>query len=289
MKVELHAVRLPDVKAGDDIGELICQNFDVADGDVVVVTSKIVSKAEGRVVRLEDVVPSDKAQEIAEKLGKPAEIVELIMQTSDVVGALPVLELVKQGAIDVRMLSCNEAKALKVLETDASLLITLLNGSLYTDAGIDASNVPPGYVALPPADPMESARRIRESIRSRSGKNVAVLISDTEVFIGGSIGVCRGYAGICPVTRKFGSEDMYGKPKWGGADALVHEICCAASLLMGQTSEGIAAVVIRGIEYEEECEFEPVDLEAVVRIIVRENAKLFGMRKIIGTLLRLLK
>ena len=176
-----------------------------------------------------------------------------------------------------------------VLERDKSLLLTLVGGSIYTDAGVDFSNVPPGYAVLPPENPNKSAKRIRESIKMISGKDVAVLISDTEVFVGGSIEVCRGYAGICPVKRRFGEEDIYGRAKYGGCEALAHEICCAASLLMGQAGEGIPVVVIRGMNYEKSCSVPEPDLEKAIKILLRENVKLIGLRKVISALYNLTK
>ncbi len=289
MKLELFGVKLPEIKVGDDIGKLICESFELRDGDIVVITSKIVSKAEGRIVKIDEVKPSKEAEEIAKKVGKSAKLVELILRNSRVIGTIPVFELVKRRIFDPRMLSEDVDAALRVLERDKSLLLTIVNSSIYSDAGIDLSNVPPGYAALPPADPIKSARKIRESIRSFSGKDVAVLISDTEIFIGGSIEVCRGYAGICPVKRKFGEKDIYGKPKWGGCEALVHEICCAASLLMGQSSESVPVVVIRGLSYERKCEIKESNLYEALKIVARENAKLFGIRKIIGAVLQFLK
>lgn len=108
--------------------------------------------------------------------------------------------------------------------------------------------MPAGYAVLPPENPNESAKRIRESIMAASGKDVAVLISDTEAFVGGSIEVCRGYAGICPVKRSFGEKDIYRRAKYGESEALAHEICCAASLLMGQAGEGILCCDSQGFE-----------------------------------------
>ncbi|WP_456469559.1 coenzyme F420-0:L-glutamate ligase [Archaeoglobus sp.] len=287
--IELLGVKLPEIKPGDDIGRLICEAFSVEDQDVIVVTSKIVSKAEGRLVKLEDVIPSAEAEKLAKRTGKPAKLVELIIRNAKVVALIPVFSFIQEGAVDPRTLSDDVGKVFTVLERDKSLLLTLVGGSIYTDAGVDFSNVPPGYAILPPENPNKSAKKIRESIKMTSGKDVAVLISDTEVFIGGSIEVCRGYAGICPVKRRFGEEDIYGREKYGGCEALAHEICCAASLLMGQAGEGIPVVVIRGLNYEKSCSVPEPDLEKAIKILLRENVKLIGLRNIISALYNLLK
>jgi len=289
MKLEIFGVKLPEIKKGDNIGELVCENFDLKDGDVVVVTSKIVSKAEGRFVKISEIKPTKDAINLAKKAGKPPELVELILRNSRVVGIIPVHDLVSRGLFDPQGLSKNPELALKVLEKDKSLLITLVNSSIYTDAGIDASNVPEGYFALPPKDPMRSAEAIRESILNHSGKRVAVLISDTEVFLNGSIEVCRGYSGICPVKREFGEPDIYGKPKWGGCEALIHEICCAASLIIGQSHEGIPVVVLRGLKYEDDCKIKSISLENIFRAFIKENIKFIGAGKIMRFVFDFLK
>lgn len=284
--IKLIGIELPEVKPGDDIGRLICERAELEDCDVVVVASKIVSKAEGRLVKVDDITPSKEAERLARKTGKPAELVELIMRNSEIVGVIPVFSIIKEGAVDAKMLS-EKVETAAILERDKSLLVTLVGKSVYTDAGIDFSNAPAGYAVLPPENPNESARRIRESIMSASGRDVAVLISDTEAFVGGSIEVCRGYAGICPVKRSFGEEDIYGRAKYGGSEALAHEICCAASLLMGQAKERIPVVVVRGLRYERDCDFQEMDLEKAFRIIVRENARLLGVRGILLNLFRI--
>jgi len=243
-KIEIFGVSLPEIREGDNIAKLIVERFQLEDGDIVVITSKIVSKAKGLVVRLDSITPSEEAVRIAEKVGKDARLVELILRRGKIIGIIPVYALA--SSIDISAISDNPKLALELMKKDQTLLLTLVNGQIYSDAGIDASNHPEGFVSIPP-DAMEAAREIREEIARISGRDVAVLIADTEVFFGGSLDVCRGYAGIHPVSREFGREDRFGRPKYGGVDAIVHELCCAAALLFGQTSAGIPVAVIRGV------------------------------------------
>ncbi len=99
---------------------------------------------------------------MAKKTGKPAKLVELIMRNAKIVGVIPIFSLINKGVVDARVLFDDVEMAKAVLERDKSLLVTLVGKSLYTDAGIDFSNAPMGYAVLPPENPKESARRIRE-------------------------------------------------------------------------------------------------------------------------------
>jgi len=288
MKIEIYGIRLPEIKKGDNIGKIICENFKLKDGDIVVVTSKIVSKAEGRYIKLDEIKVSKDAEKIAEKVGKDAKIVEIILRLSKIVGTIPLYRLVVEGIIDLKDISKSPQEALKLIEKDKCLLITLIDNQIYTDAGIDFSNCPLGYVCLPPEDPMRSAKKIREEVKECSSKNVAVLISDTEVFFGGSLEVCRGYAGICPTKREFAAPDIYGRLKYGGAEALVHEICNAASLVMGQTTEKVPVAVVRGVIYED-CKVKDIDYKKALKIIAKENAKLIGTKSILKFIIDLMR
>ena len=138
--IKLIGIELPEIKPGDDVGRLICERVDLEDHDVVVVTSKVVSKAEGRLVKVNDITPSKEVEKLAKKTGKPVELVELIMRNSEIVGVIPVFSLINDGAVDAKMLSENAKLVKAVLKRDKSLLVTLVGKPLYTDAGIDFSN-----------------------------------------------------------------------------------------------------------------------------------------------------
>ena len=122
-----------------------------------------------------------------------------------------------------------------------------------SDAGLDFSNNPAGTCTLLPADSNRSADAIREGLSGLCGRDVAVIITDTEVtftHLFGSQDVALGYSGIRPVAHLFGSKDRFGREKFGGADVIVDELAGASALLMGQTSEGVPVVIARGLKYD---------------------------------------
>jgi len=233
--IEIFAIPgLPEIRAGADLAALIadaCARPDVSlrAGDVVAVAQKIVSKAEGRVVALEDVAPSAEALRLAEQTGKDARLVELMLRESS------------------RVLRWREA----------TIIVEHRLGFVCANAGIDRSNVAqdvPGktLVTLLPADPDRSARHLCDGLRRRVGVETAVLILDSHgrPFREGAVGVAIGVAGLHPLTRMAGWVDRYGYALRSTVMATADEIAAAASLLMGQTSESRPVVVVRGAPYQ---------------------------------------
>lgn len=228
--VGLYAVQgIPLVQKGQSIGQLIVvacrgQGMEVHDNDVIVVAQKIVSKAEGRVVDLSTIVPSEAAQELADKTGRDPRLCQVYI---------------------------NESAA--ILGTKGRMVITRHRlGFECTGAGVDRSNVAPhsnATVALLPLDPDLSARRIRATIRELTGHQVAVVINDSfgKADREGSIGTSIGFCGIRYVESR-SQQDLYGNPSKSSI-ALVDEIAAAASLVMGQSDEAIPVVIIRGARY----------------------------------------
>ena len=125
------------------------------------------------------------------------------------------------------------------------------DGRVAADAGIDMSNAPNDILTYPPYDSDMEAAEIRKTIKEKRGVDVAVIISDTEInlFRYGSVDIAIGCSGIDPVKRGFASVDRYGKRKFGGVDLVADQVASAAALLMGQVSEGIPVVVVRGLNY----------------------------------------
>ena len=252
----IYGVKLPLIEKKCDLAEVIVnsvkeQGLGIEDGDVIVITCKIVSKALGLLVKLDDVKPSMKAVKIASKARCDPRFVELVLRESDrTLAAIPVKRLADEGLIPLYSYSKNPENVRRCLEKYSTLFLVTRDGSLWTDAGLDSSNHPPGVMSIPPRDLDGVARMIRNRIRDLTGKNVAVVISDTEAFLTGSLDFARGSYGIEPIERGFGEPDLYGKPKFGGVDAIVHETCAAAALMMRQTSRGIPVVIIRGLDYE---------------------------------------
>lgn len=218
---------LPRVRAGDDLALLIAEacareNRRLADGDVVAVAQKIVSKAEGRTVDLKTVTPGPRAREIAARVGKDARLVEVILSESNRV----------------------------VREAPNVLIVEHRLGFVMANAGVDQSNVEGDEMALLlPLDPDQSAKRLRTELESRAGAKVGVVVTDSfgRPWRNGVVGVALGAAGIPALLDKRGTPDLFGRPLRVTEIALADEIAAAASLVMGAADEGLPAVILRGL------------------------------------------
>lgn len=227
---------IPLITAGDDLPAIIHQALDAAamslqDGDVLVVSSKIVSKAENRFVDLKTVTPSEHAQHIAETTGKDARIVELILQNSEKV-----------------------TRAIKGV-----LLVKHFLGFTSANAGIDNSNVGADMqdtVLLLPENPDASANRLRHALQNRYGVRLGIIISDTHgrPFRFGNIGFAIGLAGIPALIDQRGEHDLFGRELLATITPLADELAAAAGLISGQADEGQPVVLIRGVTWHESTE-----------------------------------
>lgn len=212
---------IPDVEPGDDVGALITgavarAGDTIAAGDVVVVAQKIVSKAEGAVVRLDEVAPSPRAAEWAAAWGKDPRVVEVVLRESRRI---------------VRM-----ERGILIAET--------LHGFICANAGVDASNVDRGAVTVLPRDPDQSAARIR----SRIGRpNIAVIVSDTfgRPWREGVLNVALGVAGLRPLVDYRGCRDPYGRELTSTVIAVADELASAAELVMRKTAR-LPVAIVRG-------------------------------------------
>ncbi len=221
---------LPILNAGDDLAALIYTGAQSAgvtfqDGDILIVTSKIVSKAEGRRVDLRTVTPSPRALELAEQAAKDPREVELVIAESAEVSR------VRKGAIIVRH---------KLGFTSAN-------------AGIDHSNVGAegeDWVLLLPIDPDGSARRLRDDLKALSGVSLGIVISDTHgrPHRLGNVGIAVGVAGITAWLDLRGSPDLFGRALQHTDIGLADEIASAADLLSGQAAEGLPVTLLRGLK-----------------------------------------
>jgi coenzyme F420-0:L-glutamate ligase/coenzyme F420-1:gamma-L-glutamate ligase len=212
---------LPEIGPGDRLGELIAGRADLADGDIVVVSQKAVSKAEGRVRRLDSVVPGEEAKRLAASLGREAALVQLVLDESR-----------------------------EVLRAERGVLIVETHhGFVCANAGIDLSNVDDGWAALLPVDGDRSARRIRDGIRAACGVEVAVVISDTfgRPWRHGLVDVAIGVAGLAAVVDLRGTEDDRGRALQVTEVAVADEVASAAELVMGK-ARGIPAALVRGLD-----------------------------------------
>ena len=216
---------LPEVEAGMDLGELVAQSVALEDGDVVVLAQKVVSKAEGRIVILDEVEPSGRAHELA---GSDADArhVEVILR-----------------------------EAVRIVRTRGPLVIAeTRHGLVCASAGVDASNAPaPGTLVLLPVDPDASADGLRRRLRELTGKTVAVIVSDSfgRPWRQGTTDVAIGCAGIAPLLDLRGSLDASGYELRSTQIAIVDELAGAAELVMGK-AQAVPGAVVRGFAFEGE-------------------------------------
>ncbi len=212
---------LPEIRAGDDLAQLIAAKVDLEDGDVVVVAQKIVSKSEGRVVRLDDIEPSERALEIAGDDQDPRRIEAILREAKRVVRV---------------------RKPLVIAETK--------QGFICASAGVDSSNAPePGMLVLLPEDADASAERIRERFRELTGRTVAVLVTDSfgRPWRQGTIDVALGASGLEVMRDLRGQRDSVGYELHATMIAVADEIASAAELVMGKLDR-IPAAIVRGLE-----------------------------------------
>lgn len=219
---------LPEVVEGDDLGALIAQavrsaSLEVCDRDLFVVAQKIVSKAEGRVVRLDTVEPSEPARQWASEHDKDARVIEVVLRES--------ARLVKME------------RGVIISETH--------HGFVCANAGVDASNVAKGSVVLLPLDPDRSARRLRRDLEKSFGVRLAVIVSDTfgRPWREGLVNVALGVSGLRPLIDYRGQLDSHGQLLRVTVIAAADEIASAAELVMKKSS-GVAVAVVRGLDYE---------------------------------------
>jgi coenzyme F420-0:L-glutamate ligase/coenzyme F420-1:gamma-L-glutamate ligase len=214
---------LPEIHEGDDLGALIAELVRLEDGDVVVVAQKVVSKAEGRIVSLDDIDPSERARVLAGEWCDPRES-EVILR---------------------------EAK--RIVRSRNSLVIAeTRHGFVCASAGVDHSNAPAeGTLVLLPIDPDASARAIRASIRQRTDKDVGVVVTDSfgRPFRRGTTDVAIGAAGISPLADLRGTGDRRGSLLRTTQVAIADEIAAAANLVRTDKANGFPAVVVRGVAH----------------------------------------
>ncbi len=256
-KIEVLGLQsVPEIKPGDNLPEIIvrCAENEIGglkEKDIVILTSKIVSKADGLLLRMSDVKPGPKALWISKKTGKDAQWLQMIFDEGDeILAILPLKGIVER---QIMAASGGDDECTKELvEHEQALCITMgKDGRVHTcDAGIDGSNHGPGILSRLPKDPDESAKKVREQIQKLIGKKLAVILADTEVIPFGTIDLAVGSSGISPRAKMFGKKDLFGKPKFGGIDLVAYELTAASALVFGQINAGIPVAIIRGYEYE---------------------------------------
>ena len=206
-----------EIESGDNLVDLILESFEINDGDVLVFSQKIISKNEGRILSLSSVNPSLLADGIASSYGKDPRLVELIL---------------------------SESKRIVRMENGV-IIVETKHGFVCANAGIDESNVKDGYATLLPDDPDKSANLLKDRIKQKTGKNVAIIISDTfgRPFRLGQTDVAIGIAGLEPILDYNGKPDTFGKIMQVTAIAIADEICSTSELVMGKVQKCPIAVI----------------------------------------------
>jgi coenzyme F420-0:L-glutamate ligase/coenzyme F420-1:gamma-L-glutamate ligase len=227
-KIEIIGIEgLPEIKENDDLVGIILdkiksENIELQDNDIIVISQKIISKWEGRIVNLNNVIPSQKATILSKITQKDPRFVELVLR---------------------------ESKRI-VKATAGHLIVETKHGIVCANAGIDRSNVKGGeYVTLLPEDPNKSARIIRNEIEKKTGKKVGIIISDTygRPLREGQINLAIGVSGVKIFKDYRGKADRAGYILQVKNIAIADELASAAELVMGQGDEGIPVAIIRGL------------------------------------------
>ncbi|WOF16541.1 coenzyme F420-0:L-glutamate ligase [Methanoplanus sp. FWC-SCC4] len=212
------------LKPGDNFAEILIDEAKQAggllDGDIIVIAESALATAEGAVVRLKDVIPSKEALEYSKKYGIEERLAEVVIQESDsIVGGIP------------------------------GFLLSMKNGTLLPNAGIDGSNAPPGAVVTLPKDPDKSARKIHDEILLKTGINTGIIVADsrTHAMRLGCSGVAIGCYGMTAVTDERGKTDLFGRELEVTQLAIADSIASAAELTMGEANECTPAAIVRGL------------------------------------------
>ncbi len=186
--------------------------------DVLAISSKFVALSEGRIVRLADVKPGKRARKLAKENKMPPELVELILKESDA-----------------------------VLCGVYGFLLAVKDNMIAPNAGIDKSNIYPGYAVLYPKDPFASAEKLRKDLLRKTGKKLGIVLTDSRLMPTriGTTGVAVACAGFEPVDNCIGRKDLFGNVLKFTKRALADDIASGAELLMGEADESIPVVVIR--------------------------------------------
>jgi coenzyme F420-0:L-glutamate ligase len=215
-------IKTPRKGALFNLGELVDRlvGAELRDGDILVISSKFIAVSEGRVVDLETVVPSRRAASESKRLDISPELCELVIRESDdVIGGV------------------------------TGFMLTLKEGLLTPNAGIDKSNVEHGKVVLYPRNPLESAAALVEEVRFRRGVVIGVVVSDSRLMPTrkGTVGVALAAAGMEAIVDLRGKPDLFGNVLKVTSQAVADDLCSGAQVVMGEANESVPIVIVRGL------------------------------------------
>ena len=231
----------PLIQPGDNLSSIILESckhnhFELQDGDIIAIAQKVVSKSEGRYENLLEIKPSQKAFDLGKSLNREPAFIELILNESN-----------------------------EIISTAKNVIIVEHKlGFININAGIDRSNIPENknLVLLLPEDPSLSSQKIYEDISSKTNKNISVIITDsmTRPYRSGVTNFALASANIQSLIDLKGEKDIYGNILQATEIAIADELAAAAGLLMGQGSEGIPIVIIRGFDRTQYAKNDAFDL-----------------------------
>lgn len=212
------------IKRGENITEKILaalpSNIKIEDGDILTIAESALATSENNIVKLSTVTPGSKAIRYAQKYHMDSAVAEIVLKESqEIIGGIP------------------------------GFLLCIRNGLLLPNAGVDGSNAPDGYVTLLPKDPDNSAKTIRQTIFERTGCRIGVIIIDsrTHPMRFGCTAIAIGCCGFSAVVDERGKKDLFGKELKVTRRAVADSIASAAELVMGESNEGIPAVLLKNI------------------------------------------
>jgi len=275
MKNEIEIIGLegiPLINPGDDISEIILDaleknDFPLRNGDIILIAQTIISKSIGRIRNLKEITPSEKAISLYEEITPKAKLKKVPIKSPEHI----------QAILD----ESNE-----ILKAEHVLITETNQGFVCANAGIDKSNVEgEDYIALLPENSDEISQAIREALRKSTGKDIAVIITDSfgRPFRVGAVGVALGVAGIQSILDKRGALDLFGHTLQSTIVGQVDNLASAAQLIMGEADEGLPIVIIRGYK------FHLTDNTSVQQILRETHSDLFRIEKNENSLMKTLK
>lgn len=217
--IQVMAVKgLPLIHAGDDIAQMICERVPLLDGDILCIASKIHSKAKGCTKKLSSITPSDRARRLAEMNGEDPRFVQAVLDASS-----------------------------DIIMEHPFILSEMASGHIGVRAGVDQSNIDDGRVIFLPTDPMKSAGDLQDEIKKICGKEVGIIITDTcgRSFRRGQTGHAIGWSGFTAIRDFRGDTDLFGHVLKITEEAVADEIAGFANFVMGESDNGVPAVVFR--------------------------------------------
>jgi len=230
---------IPLIKLGDNIASIILEtikdnNLSLEDGDILVIAQTIISKSEGLIKNLNEIKPNEEAIEIYEKSTPKAKSAGIPLKTPELIQAI-----------------LDESK--EIIKVEHVIITETKHGFICANAGIDKSNVDgDDKITLLPRNPDMEAEKIRKLLKKSTGKNTAIIISDSfgRAFRVGTTGVALGVSGISPILDKRGSKDLFGYKLQSTIIGQVDNLASAAQLVMGEADEGLPVILIRGYDFE---------------------------------------